>query len=109
VAQERAIIMLIGLLGLAFLFFTLLIGGTTNSVFLTTLEHVLAILGMVYNWLVEIIAAIIVIVVIPIFWLISLLHPSTQLPKVRRFNIPQSYSNLYFITLLSVFLLTIII
>ena len=95
VAQERAIIVLIGLLGLAFLFFTLLIGGTTNSVFLTTLEHVLAILGMVYNWLVEIIAAIIVIVVIPIFWLISLLHPSTstRLPKVTRFHPPQSTAN----------------
>ncbi len=108
VAQERAIIMLIGLLGLAFLFFTLLIGGTTNSVFLTTLEHVLAILGMVYNWLVEIIAAIIVIVVIPIFWLISLLHPSTQLPKVRRFHIPQSTANPSISTMQAAFVHTII-
>ena len=108
VAQERAIIMLIGLLGLAFLFFTLLIGGTTNSVFLTTLEHVLAILGMVYNWLVEIIAAIIVIVVIPIFWLISLLHPSTRLPKVTRFHIPQSTANPSINTMQAVFAHTII-
>ena len=108
VAQERAIIMLIGLLGLAFLFFTLLIGGTTNSVFLTTLEHVLAILGMVYNWLVEIIAAIIVIVVIPIFWLISLLRPSIQLPKVRRFHIPQSTANPSISTMQAAFVHTII-
>ena len=78
VAQERAIILLIGLLGLAFLLFAVLIGGTTNSVLVTNLEHVLAVVGVVYNWLVEIVAAIIVIIVIPIFWLISLLHPSTS-------------------------------
>jgi Domain of unknown function (DUF4129) len=93
VAQERAIILLIGLLGLAFLLFAVLIGGTTNSVLLTNLEHVLAVIGVMYNWLVEIVAAIIVILVIPIFWLISLLHPSTQLPKVTTFHPPQSFTN----------------
>jgi Domain of unknown function (DUF4129) len=95
VAQERAIILLIGLLGLAFLLFAVLIGGTTNSVFLTDLEHILAIFGVVYDWLVGILAAIIVIVVIPIFWLLSFLHPSTssRLPKVTRFHPPQSTAN----------------
>ncbi len=90
VAQERAILMLIGSLGLAFLLIALLIGGTTNSAFLANFEHVLALLGAVYNWLVGIVAAIIVILVTPIFWLISLLHPSTHLPKVRIFHPVQS-------------------
>ncbi len=110
VAQERAIIMLIGLLGLAFLFFALLIGGTTNSAFLTNFGHVLAILGVVYNWLVEIVAAIIVIVAIPIFWLISLLHPSTptRSPKVTKFHIPQSTANPAISALQIVFAHTII-
>ena len=93
VAQERAIILLIGVLGLAFLLFAVLIGGTTNSVLVTNLEHVLAVVGVVYNWLVEIVAGIIVIIVIPIFWLISLLHPSTGLSKVTRFHLPQSVTN----------------
>jgi hypothetical protein len=95
VAQERAIILLTGLLGLAFLLFAVLIGGTTNSVFLTDLERVLALFGVVYHWLVGILAAIIVIVVLPIFWLLSFLHPSTssQLPKVTRLHPPQSTAN----------------
>jgi len=93
VAQERAIILLIGLLGLAFLIFAVLIGGTTNSVFLTDLEHILALFGVVYDWLIGILAAIIVIIVIPIFWLLSFLHPSTRLPKVTRFHPPQSTAN----------------
>ncbi len=86
VAQERAIIMLIGSLGLAFLFIALLIGGTTNSAFLAGFENVLTLLGVVYNWFVGIVAAILVILATPIFWLVSLLHPSTQLPKVTNFH-----------------------
>jgi len=45
--------------------------------------------------LVEIVAAIIVVIVIPIFWLLSFLHPSTstRLPKVTRFHSPQSVAN----------------
>ncbi|HWZ20945.1 MAG TPA: DUF4129 domain-containing protein, partial [Ktedonobacteraceae bacterium] len=91
----RAIILLIGLLGLAFLLFAVLIGGPTNSVLVTNLEQVLAVVGVMYNWLVEIVAAIIVILVIPIFWLISFIHPSTstKLPKVTRFHLPQSFIN----------------
>ena len=108
VAQERAIILLIGLLGLAFLLFAILIGGTTNSVLVTNLEHILAVVGVMYNWLVEIVAAIIVIIVIPIFWLISFLHPSTRLPKVTIFHPPQSVANPSITTMQEAFAHTII-
>ncbi len=81
VAQERAIIALIGSLGLALLLIALLIGGTTSPAFLASIGRALASLGVVYNWFVGIVAAIIVILATPIFWLISLIHPSTQLPK----------------------------
>ncbi|HEY6286597.1 MAG TPA: DUF4129 domain-containing protein, partial [Ktedonobacteraceae bacterium] len=77
-------------LGLAFLLITLFIGGTINSAFLVNFAHVFALLGAVYNWFVGIVAAIIVIGVTPIFWLISLLHPSTHLPKVTIFHPVQS-------------------
>lgn len=93
VAQERAIILMIGVLGLAFLLFAVLIGGTTNSGLFINLEHVLAVIGVMYNWLVGIIAAIIMIIVIPIFWLLSFIHPSARLPKVNRFHPPQSSAN----------------
>jgi Domain of unknown function (DUF4129) len=110
VAQERAIIVLIGLLGLAFLVFTVLIGGATSTIFLTNFEHLLAILGVVYNWLVGIIAAIIVIIVIPIFWLLSFIHPSTSArsPKVTRFHPPQSTVNPAISTMQAAFAHTII-
>ncbi len=93
VAQERAIILLVGVLGLAFLLVAIFIGSTTNTLLLTNLEHILAVAGVMYNWVVEIVAAIIVIIVIPIFWLISFLHPSTRLPKVTIFHVPKSLTN----------------
>jgi hypothetical protein len=86
VAQERAIIGLIGSLGVALLLITLLIGGTTNPAFLASVEHSLATLGVIYNVFVEIIVSVVVILAIPIFWLISLVHPSTQFPKPIIFN-----------------------
>src|SRR5207237_9722462 len=48
------------------------------------------------------------IVVIPIYWLISLLHPSTQSSKVRRFHIPQSTANPSISTMQAAFVHTII-
>ncbi len=86
VAQERAIILLIGLLGLAFLLFAVLIGGTTNSVLFTNLEHVLAVVGVMYNWLVGIIAAIIIIIVIPIFWLLSFITSICSVAKSKQIS-----------------------
>ena len=86
VAQERAIIGLIGSLSVALLLITLLIGGTTNPAFLASVEHALAPLGVVYNWLVELIAGIVVILATPIFWLISFIHPSKQSPKLPNFH-----------------------
>ena len=108
VAQERAIILLVGVLGLAFLLVAIFIGGTTNSLLLTNLEHILAVVGVLYNWLVEIVAAIIVIIVIPIFWLISFLHPSTRLPKVTIFHAPKSVANPSITTMQEAFAHTII-
>lgn len=92
-AQERAIILLVGVLGLVFLLVAILIGGTTNSLLLTNLERILAVIGVMYNWLVDIVAALIVIIVIPIFWLILLLHPTTQFGKIKRFQVPKSTAN----------------
>jgi len=108
VAQERAIIVLIVLLGLAFLLFAVLIGGTTNSVFLTNLEGVLAKVGVVYYWLIEIVAAILVIIVIPVFWLISFIHPSTRVQKANRIRPPQSPGNPAINTMQAAFAHTII-
>ncbi|MGZ3628964.1 MAG: DUF4129 domain-containing protein [Ktedonobacteraceae bacterium] len=108
VAQERAIILMIGVLGLVFLLGALFIGGTTNSLLLANFDHIVAVIGVMYNWLVEIVAAIIVIIVIPIFWLISFLHPSTRLPKVTIFHAPKSVANPSITTMQEAFAHTII-
>jgi hypothetical protein len=86
VAQERAILGLIASFGVAFLLIAFLIGSTTNPSFLASVEHALAVLGVAYNWLVELVAGIAVIFAIPIFWLISLIHPSTHAPKSANFH-----------------------
>ncbi len=110
VAQERAIIMLIGLLGLAFLLFALFIGGTTNSAFLANFEHVLALLGVdvqlvgrnrccnhSYNSHTYLLA-----------YLILASTTSTQLPKVTEFHPLQSTAKPAISTMQAAFAHTII-
>ncbi len=77
VTQERAVIAMIGSLGILLLLVTVLVGLFANPTFFTGALHVLTPVGIAianaYNWLVGIFTALLVIVVTPIFWLISLL------------------------------------
>ena len=77
VTQERAVIAMIGSLGILLLLVTALVGLFANPTFFTGALHVLTPVGIAianaYNWLVGIFTALLVIVVTPIFWLISLL------------------------------------
>lgn len=86
VTQERAIIGLIGLFGGAFFLIALLIGSTTNPAFLASIERLLASLGVVYYWFVELVAGLVIILAAPLFWLLSMVHPSTQVPKSPSFH-----------------------
>jgi hypothetical protein len=108
IAQERAIILLIGVLGLAFLIVAILIGGTTNSFLSANLDHILAVIGVMYNWLVDIVAALIVIIVIPIFWLMLLLHPTTQFGKIKTFHVPKTAANPSILSMQEAFAHTVI-
>jgi Domain of unknown function (DUF4129) len=72
VAQERAIIMLIGLLGLVFLFIALLVSSTLNPSFFQSLTPLWTVIGKVYNWLVEVVADLAVLIATPFFWLFYL-------------------------------------
>ena len=75
VAQERAVITVMGLLGAVLLIITLLIAIFAGPAFFTSALHTLAPLGAAlakaYNWLVGIFADIVIFLVTPIFWLIS--------------------------------------
>lgn len=75
--QERAIMTMIGVIGLVLLLLALLIGGVANPTFLADTQHalapVVAALGRAYNLLIEGVAWLAVIVAAPFFWLFSLL------------------------------------
>ncbi len=72
VAQERAIIVVIGSLGLILLFVTLLVSSTVNPSFWQTLAPLGAALARAYNWLVEVIANVAGLIATPILWLFEL-------------------------------------
>ncbi len=99
VTQERAVITVMGLLGAALFIITLVIALFAGPAFFTSALHTLAPLGAAlakaYNWLVGIVADIVVFLATPIFWLISwLTHLSpaktpNQLPSLRRVGLRQ--------------------
>jgi hypothetical protein len=94
VAQERAVITVMGLLGAALLLITVLIAVFAGPGFFTSALHTLAPLGTAlanaYNWLVGILADIVIFLLTPVFWLINWLAHlfprgqgrSVQLPKI---------------------------
>lgn len=85
VAQERAVITVIGSLGIILLLVTALVGLFANPAFFSDALHILSPVGMAigdaYNWLVGIFANIIVFLTTPIFWLITLLL--SLLPRAK--------------------------
>lgn len=92
VAQERAVITVMGLLGVVLLIITVLIALFAGPAFFTSALRTLAPFGAAianaYNWLVGIVADILVFLATPIFWLISWLthlgapkSPGLQTPR----------------------------
>ncbi len=96
VAQERAIMGLIGSLGLALLLIALLVSSTVNPSFLQSLAPLWTAIGEVYNWLVVAIANLAVLIATPFFWLLylfrSLLPPGSprtpNQPPQRKLKTP---------------------
>lgn len=72
VVQERAIIMVIGSLGLVFLLVALLVSSTLNPSFLQSLAPLGAAIARAYDWLVGLVADLAVLIAIPFFWLVEL-------------------------------------
>lgn len=70
VAQERSILLMSGIFSAAILLIALVVGSAANPTFL---QQIAIPLGAVYDWLVGIIAHVIVFLVTPIFWLINLI------------------------------------
>jgi len=81
-AQERSILLMSGIFSAAILLIALAVGSTANPTFL---QQIAIPLGAAYDWLVGIIAHIIVFLVTPIFWLINLILAGhkAQPPTIR--------------------------
>ncbi len=81
-AQERSILLMSGIFSMAILLIALAVGSAANPTFL---QQIAIPLGAAYDWLVGIIAHIIVFLVTPIFWLINLILAGhkAQPPTIR--------------------------
>jgi hypothetical protein len=81
-AQERSILLTSGIFSAAILLIALVVGSTANPTFL---GQIAIPLGAAYDWLIGIIAHIIVFLVTPIFWLINLIFAGHKLqsPGIR--------------------------
>ncbi len=80
--QERAILMMMSIIGLIILLLTLGIGIFASPAFLIDVQRGLEPVGRFYDWLISIIAYGITFLLYPLFWLFSLIHIKTQLPKI---------------------------
>lgn len=86
VAQERAVITVIASLGLVLLLVTVAVGLFTSPAFLANVERGLSFIGILYGWLTEGLAWVMVLIVTPIFWLVSLIHPAAHSPTIRNLS-----------------------
>ncbi|MBA2392258.1 MAG: DUF4129 domain-containing protein [Ktedonobacteraceae bacterium] len=82
VGQERAILLTMSMIGLFIVLLALGIGNFANPAFLVNVQHGLEPIGRLYDWLVNIIAYGITFLLYPIFWLLSLFHIKTVLPRL---------------------------
>ena len=94
VAQERAVITIIASLGLVLLLITVAVGLFASPAFLANVEQGLSFIGIIYGWLTGALAWIMVLIVTPIFWLISLIHPSEHPQTIRNLAPPPSKTKL---------------
>ncbi len=101
VAQERAIILVIGSLGLILLLVTLLVSSTVNPAFWQTLAPLGAALARAYNWLAEALATLAGLIATPFLWLFDLFgrlfpakapdNKNTQV-RPRKPNLPNQHA-----------------
>ena len=88
--HERAVLMTIGIVGITFFIIALLVGTTLNSAILAETQQLSSVLAQLYDVFSQAVAYLIVILLTPIFWLISWLFSllphhasSVNLPKGR--------------------------
>jgi Domain of unknown function (DUF4129) len=82
-AQERALLLVVGMVCLLLSLVALAIGAFASPTTLEEIHLALRPIGLAYDWLVSAIAYSIIFLLTPIFWLISQLHLQVQVPRVK--------------------------
>lgn len=82
--QERAMLGIIGILALLLLLIALLVGTFASPAFLAQAQRALSPLGRIYDGVVYALSWLMVLLVTPIFWLLSLLHVRPQMPQLSQ-------------------------
>ncbi len=91
-AQERALLMVVGVVCFFLSLVALAIGAFASPTTLAEIHQAMRPIGLVYDWLISAIAYSIVFLLTPIFWLISQLHLRIQLPRIA---VPVENGNLH--------------
>ncbi len=82
VAQERSLFLLIGGVGIGLFLLALVLGLFISPAFLKDFQQELTPLGITYDWLVSMLAHLVVFILTPLFWLVSLFHFSPVPEKI---------------------------
>lgn len=90
VAQERALLTMISIIGALLLICSLLIGSLASPEFLVQMQHALAFLGLAYDWIIGVLVNVVVFLLTPLFWLLSPLFTRFQFPNVKLPPLPSS-------------------
>ncbi len=86
VVQEQAIITITAIIGVVLLILALIVNSFASPAFLAQTQQAFSWVGVVYSWLVNIIATVLAFLLTPIFWLFSLwfAHHPPNLPKINQ-------------------------
>jgi hypothetical protein len=76
--QERALLGVIASVSVAFVLLAVLIGTLASPAFLAQMQRALAPLGHLYDLLTTLVAYVLLLLVTPLFWLFSLVHPVSR-------------------------------
>ncbi len=82
--QERTIFMVCALLGIFLGLLTFSVLTSASAAVLNDLRQLFTPLALIYDWLVALLARLVVVVVSPVVWLLQALHFQSQPPQIRR-------------------------
>ncbi|MBE3558328.1 MAG: DUF4129 domain-containing protein [Ktedonobacteraceae bacterium] len=91
--QERSLFMAVSSVGAVLFLLALLAGLLAGPSFLVDVQRFLAPAGVLYDWLVQGLAHLAVLVLTPVFWLLDALHLQIQLPRQRLLSSPVAPSS----------------